>query len=844
MNPKKLPVYKERDKILKALKENQVIVVESPTGSGKTTQIPIILHEAGYTDRGVIGITQPRRIATLSVSDYMSVQLGVPMPGFVGYKMRFEDKTTPDTRLKIMTDGTLLQEMKTDPFLSKYAVLMVDEAHERSLNIDFILGLLKNVLKERPDFKVIISSATLNTQVFSRYFDNGMIVSIDTPVYPVQVYYEPPAKENDEEALVAKITDLVERVVSDRRKGDILVFLSGEKVIKETCQSLANCAISRKLHIVPLYGRLSKEEQEKVFDRTPFGKTKVVVSTNIAETSVTIDGITTVIDSGLGKMNFYNPRTFTSSLVESPVSQASSNQRKGRAGRTQPGECYRLYTPGDFEQRPQYTVEEIYRTDLAEVVLRMAELGIVDFYSFDFISSPGEKGIRGAVETLQLLEALDREMRVTPTGSKMLLFPLMPRHSRMIVEAVMRYPDVIREVIIATSFLSTNSPYLLPQGEEMEARQAHHVFRDENGDFVSYLRLFDAFIKAKDKVAFCERHYMDEKALREIVNIQEQLESIVGDSLGVPVSSGGSIEDFLCACARGLIQFICIKSGPRDYRSLTTDKIIIHPGSVMFKEDMPFLMAGEIVRTSRMYARSVSPLKKEWLRRIDPDLGARLIDLVDYGKGKKGRKDGKRDDRSRNGQGSSEGRDTSNNIFVGQTAFPVVRGKKGKKKARFEWKPLYQALSGMKPDSWPDYQNMRGSLWWNGIEVIDNGRVATIFNVVTSLNPQKDTVQGVSGKNYHIENPAHHRPLIDELENLLKLVLSGKRKKRSVGFVSLQNDGEGNFWFKSSRTFNQALNDSLDSLERLADQLPEDLDGTEWERVNRSYRKLDSLYTY
>ncbi len=836
MDPKKLPVYKERDKILSALENNQVIIVESPTGSGKTTQIPLILHEAGYTDRGVIGITQPRRIATLSVSDYIALQLGVTVPGFVGYKMRFEDQTVPETRLKIMTDGTLLQEMKTDPWLSKYSVLMVDEAHERSLNIDFILGLLKNILKERKDFKVIISSATLNTEAFSRYYADARIVTIDTPVYPVQVYYDPPFKEGDDEALVEKIVSLVERIVGDRRKGDILIFLSGEKVIKDTSTALMNSAVKRKLHLVPLYGRLAKEEQEKVFDKTPFGKTKVVVATNIAETSVTIDGITTVIDSGLCKMNFYNPRTFTSSLVESPVSQASCNQRKGRAGRTQPGSCYRLYPPGNFEERPLYTLEEIYRTDLAEVVLRMAELGIEDFYSFDFISSPGQKGIQGAIETLQLLDALDGDMKVTPTGSKMLYFPLMPRHARMIIEAILRYPDVVREVLIATAFLSTNSPFLLPLDEEMEARRAHHSFADENGDFVSYLRMFQAFENSQNKAKFCEKYYLDEKAMREIANIEEQLESIVGDTLGVPVSTGGPVEDFLCACARGLIQFICIRSGSRDYRSLTTDKIIIHPGSVMFKEQMPFLMAGEIVKTSRMYARSVSPLKKEWLRRIDPHIMGKLTELVDDRKGSRKRapQDGP----------SPRDRDTSNNVYVGQTAFPVVQGKNRKKAALFEWSKLYKALSSLKPDEIPDYQNMRGILHYDGMEIVSDGRVNMIFKVVQTINPKKDSMQGFPSKNFDLENPAHRQDLVSQLGTILNLVLSGKRKKKSVGFLSLQTDGARYYWFKSSPSFNKALNESLESLERLADLLPEDMGERDWEQVNRIYRRLDTLYTY
>lgn len=393
MKPHELPVYQQKQRILDMLEHNQVIVVESPTGSGKTTQLPIILHEAGYTASGMLGVTQPRRIAALSVSDFISRQLGKPMPGLVGYKMRFEDKTDASTRIKIMTDGILLQEMKLDPWLSKYSLLIVDEAHERSLNIDFILGLLKRVLSERHDFKIIVSSATINTELFSAYFDDAPVVKIDAITYPVTVVYDPPLIPASggslaaEEAMLDKIASITGRILSDGRSGDILVFLPGERAIKNCIDRLRIESWFKKLYILPLYGRLSKEEQERVFNLPPFGKKKMVISTNIAETSVTIDGITSVIDSGLAKLNFYNPHTFTSSLVEVPVSKASCNQRKGRAGRTREGSCYRLFERSDFESRQMYTTEEIYRTDLSEVVLRMAELGISEFEQFDFISS-------------------------------------------------------------------------------------------------------------------------------------------------------------------------------------------------------------------------------------------------------------------------------------------------------------------------------------------------------------------------------------------------------------------------------------------------------------------------
>ena len=640
---KSLPVYEQKQKILDCMENHQVVIVESPTGSGKTTQIPVILYEAGYATNGMIAVTQPRRIAALSVSEFIAKQMKTPYPGLVGYKMRFEDNTGADTRIKIMTDGILLQEMKLDPWLSKYSVVMVDEAHERSLNIDFILGLLKRVLRERSDFHVIVSSATMNTQAFSDYFDGAPIVSIDTITYPVSVIYDPieggatTATEAGCDILLSKICATVDRVLDNEEEdregngegsggnGGILIFLPGEKIIKDCVERLSICPFSRHLHILPLYGRLSKEEQERVFDDPPAGKKKVIVTTNIAETSVTIHDITTVIDSGLAKLNFYSPRTFTSSLNETPVSKASCNQRKGRAGRTHAGTCYRLYSRKDFEARPLYTTEEIYRTDLSEVVLRMSELGITDFFDFDFIASPGREGIIGAVDTLHMLGALDEDNCLSAIGKMMVLFPLEPRISRIIVESVMRFPEVIDKTLIAAAFLSANSPFLLPANEEMEARKAHHRFRDMQGDFGTYINLFNAYKQSDYKEKFCKKNYLDDRVLAEIDNIKWQLGQIVGEKLGLPIVEGsGSMSDYLCCIAAGMIQFVCIRTGRENYRSLTADHICIHPGSVMFRQDPLFIVAGEIVRTSRIFAMSVSPLTRPMLDTINPALFERL----------------------------------------------------------------------------------------------------------------------------------------------------------------------------------------------------------------------------
>ena len=633
---KKLPVYEQKQRILDTLKDNQVIVVQSPTGSGKTTQIPVILYEAGYAQSGMIAVTQPRRIAALSVSEFISKQLNTSYPGLVGYKMRFEDKTDATTKIKIMTDGILLQEMKLDPWLSKYSVIMVDEAHERSLNIDFVLGLLKRVLAERKDFRVIVSSATMNAEAFSAYFDGCPIVTIDTITYPVTLVYDPPSisastiTEAATDALLSKICNTVDRILDNNEPGGILIFLPGEKIIKDCLWKLDHSHFARKIFTLPLYGRLAKEEQEKVFDPAPFGKKKIIISTNIAETSVTISDITTVIDAGLAKLNFYNPRTFTSSLIETAISKASCNQRKGRAGRTQPGTCYRLYSRLDYDSRPLYTTEEIYRTDLSEVVLRMAELGITNFQDFDFISPPGKEGIIGAVDTLNMLKALDSDNSLSTIGKLMVEFPLEPRISRIIIEAIMKYPNVIEESLIAASFLSANSPFLLPPGEEMEARKAHHNFRDIQGDFVSYLNIFKGYTSCQNKEKFCKKNYLDERIMAEIENINVQLKDIVS-KMNIPISGGGNKSDYLCCIASGMIQFVCIRTGKGTYRSLTADHIYIHPSSVMFRQDPLFIVAGEIVRTSRMFAMSVSPMTKSLLYQLSPD----LLDLLEQSKGKK-----------------------------------------------------------------------------------------------------------------------------------------------------------------------------------------------------------------
>ncbi|MCL2443278.1 MAG: ATP-dependent RNA helicase [Treponema sp.] len=925
MNYIDLPVYKNQEKILSMLKNNQALVVESPTGSGKTTQLPVILYEAGYASSGIIGVTQPRRIAAVSVSEFIARQTETRIPGLIGYKMRFADKTNHETKIKIMTDGILLQEMKLDPWLSKYSLLVVDEAHERSLNIDFILGLLKRVLESRRDFKVIISSATINAEVFSEYFGNCPIVKIEAQRFPVTMVYdavnneqlimsneklgmrneqltvrgeqfavnrekktvyreqrtgnreqltenreerrgnreerrenkEKRTERNDnfrgnisaEEAILMKIEGIITRFISEKREGDILVFLSGEKMIKDCMNRLTFCSVGNFLHIVPLYGRLSKEEQEKVFENAQKGKTKVVISTNIAETSVTIDGITAVIDSGLAKLNWYNPRTFTSSLIESPISIASANQRKGRAGRTREGTCYRLYTRKDFERRSLYTTEEIFRTDLSEVILRMADLGITDFEDFDFIAAPEKAGIIGGIETLNLLDALENDRSLSNIGKLMTEFPLAPRQSRIIVEAILRYPDVIRETIIAAAFLSTQSPYILPPGEETDARQAHHRFRDDNGDFVSYIKLFKSYNDSTNRVKFCEKNYLDDRAMAEIVNVTAQLEEILA-SMKIPVHyragilSENEIDDYLCCIGRGMIQFVCVREGSRgtsrsretrnrmtSYHSLTENKIIIHPGSVMFRADPQFIVAGEIVRTSRMYAMSVSPLTKAVLHRIRPGLFAdygKIIDqkpasfaeiLKDQGSHQKKQK---------------KERDFTNNIKISGEVFEIITVK-GKKTVLLPWEKLVLVRDKIPTDT--IYKGIKGKIIINKQYNLLAGEK---LELILSLAPTLDA-EGVFSRRWPRKDSFNSQDdlcaLLKHLDNLAKPVI-WKKNSKDLGFLGLFTDEEGNYWLRASRGFHTSLNESLSSLESLIDELDEGVDIEQKHIVNQCYRRL------
>jgi RNA helicase HrpA len=805
---KQLPVYQHRQEILDALKDNQVIIVESPTGSGKTTQLPIILQEAGYADSLCVGITQPRRIATLSVCEFIKKQVN-DSDGYVGYKMRFEDTTVPSTRIKVMTDGILLMELKADPLLNNYGVILVDEAHERSLNIDFILGLLQDVMKKRADFKVIISSATINTKVFSEFFGNAPIISIDAQIYPIKVIYRPLQGENRDYQVEA-ITDIVINQAK-KKGGDILVFMSGEFDITTCVSALYMADTTKMLEIYPLFGRLSKEEQESVFNETTKGKTKVVVATNIAETSVTIDGITTVIDCGVAKINFYNQKDFTTSLVPLPTSRSSCEQRKGRAGRTAPGTCYRLYSEEDFKSRYAYGTEEILRTDLSEVVLRMSDLGIYDYEHFPFITRPKNSAVASAEQTLKFIGAIGEDRHLTQIGQLMCKFPLAPRHSRVIVEALVHYPDVLEEVLIAVSFLSTKNPFLLPPGEEEQSRAAHKRFNNSNyGDFVSYLNIFRQYtdnLSNESKMRFCKRSYLDFQGMQEILHVDEQLGEICGE-IGFPLTHGGNVRDYLSCIASGLLQYICVKNRGNMYKSLTADQVFIHPGSAYFRTPPQFIIAGEIVQTSRMYARAVSPLEKAWLDDISPNLFKQLMGFTQEEPKKLSRKD--REEQVK----IAKAKESKATVTVYRKTYPTVllNHKKDKQMAIIPLEDLaFLAQANEKAPKRP--KNFLSALLFRGFYI----HYADKFFSILELNGKIDTGKGI------LDNPPSgiftvddKKLLVDNLLWILALCKSKKDRKR-LGFVMLDQSGEGNFRFEYNNDCFDALDTSLYSLLQLSE---------------------------
>ncbi|MFH1216167.1 MAG: ATP-dependent RNA helicase HrpA [Pseudomonadota bacterium] len=647
--PADLPIAAEKNRIVEAIRANQVVVIAGDTGSGKSTQIPKMCLEAGRGKAKLIGCTQPRRLAATSVAERVREELG-PAAFLVGYKIRFLDRTGPDTRIKFMTDGILLAETQGDPLLTAYDTIIIDEAHERSLNIDFLLGILKKLLRKRADLKVIITSATIDTEKFSRAFDNAPVVEVCGRTYPVEIrYQEKPVSEGDESSPleIGYVEQAVDAVLDICRRdggGDMLVFMPTERDIRDTAEMLGKRFRNdagrlgikeREPEILPLFGRLSGADQNRIFRKSQ--ARKIVVSTNVAETSVTVPGIRFVVDTGLARISSYNVRARTTKLPVTAVSRASCDQRAGRCGRVGPGICVRLYSEEYYLARPQFTPPEIVRSNLAEVILRMIALNLGSPKSFPFIDPPMPRAINDGYNLLIELGALDRQRRLTDMGRVMARLPLDPRISRMIMAA--RENNCLREVVIIAAALSIQDPRIRPAENAKQADEAHGRFRSKQSDFVSFLHLWDHYDhlvgQEKSKSAlgrFCKKNFLSFQRLREWRDIHEQIWSqlatagskkrghlflksscLAKDETGPERDYGKGYAAIHQAVLSGNLRNIGLKKEKNIYQGGQNKELMIFPGSGLFNRAGQWIMAAELVETSRLYARTVAAIEPGWL---------------------------------------------------------------------------------------------------------------------------------------------------------------------------------------------------------------------------------------
>lgn len=624
--PEQLPVSQKKDEIAAAIRDHQVVIVAGETGSGKTTQIPKICVELGRGVRGMIGHTQPRRIAARTVAERVADELDTPLGEAVGWKVRFTDQVNPDaTFIKLMTDGILLAEIQTDRELRAYDTIIIDEAHERSLNIDFLLGYLAQLLPKRPDLKVVITSATIDPERFSRHFGDAPIIEVSGRTYPVEVRYRPLLEEDGDDAdrdQITAITDAVEELMAEG-KGDILVFLSGEREIRDTADALEKKKY-RFTEVLPLYARLSHAEQHRVFQQHT-GR-RIVLATNVAETSLTVPGIKYVIDPGFARISRYSHRTKVQRLPIEPISQASANQRKGRCGRTSDGICIRLYSEEDFEARPEFTDAEVLRTNLASVILQMTAAGLGDIEKFPFIDPPDHRNIRDGVQLLQELGALDPAQkdvrkRLTETGRKLAQLPVDPRLARMVLEADKN--GCVREVMVIAAALSIQDPRERPAEKQAQADQQHARFKDETSDFLAFLNLW-RYVREQQKERgsssfrrMCKQEYLNFLRIREWQDIYTQLRT-VAKQMGIHLNDQDAPEDRVhVSLLAGLLSHVGMKDvkegAKNEYLGARNAKFAIFPGSALFKKPPRFVMSAELVETSRLWARVNAKIEPEWV---------------------------------------------------------------------------------------------------------------------------------------------------------------------------------------------------------------------------------------
>ena len=624
--PENLPVVARREEILHAINNHQVVIICGETGSGKTTQLPKICLELARGVSGMIGHTQPRRIAARTVAARIAAELKSPMGHAVGYKVRFSDKVGADTYVKLMTDGILLAETQGDPGLQAYDTIIIDEAHERSLNIDFLLGYLKRLLPERSDLKLIVTSATIDAERFSVHFGNAPVIEVSGRMYPVEVRYRPIAIDDETDfGIQQSVLDAVDEVMRIGA-GDILLFLPGEREIRETSEALRKHHFERLkpsspgIEILPLFARLSFADQERVFK--PGNSRRIVLATNVAETSLTVPGIHYVIDTGMARINRYSYRNKVEQLQVEKISQASANQRAGRCGRVASGVCIRLFAEDDFLSRPQFTDPEILRSSLAAVILRMKSLKIGDVENFPFLQPPQPRMIADGYQLLAELGAVDDSNQLTSIGWRLARFPIDPKIARMILAA--KQENCLSEILIIASALSLQDPRDRPFERQDAADRAHQRFQDDRSDFLGFLKLWDYFdelLKHKKSnrklIAQCQENFISHRRMREWREIHGQLHVLVKELGFKPNQIPAGYEEIHRALLAGLLGNIGFKSeNDNEYQGARGIKFSIFPGSVLKKGKCKWIVAAELVETSKLYGRCVAKIDPSWLEKI------------------------------------------------------------------------------------------------------------------------------------------------------------------------------------------------------------------------------------
>ncbi|MEM6050043.1 ATP-dependent RNA helicase HrpA [Erwinia sp. P7711] len=621
--PENLPVSQKKQDIANAIRDNQVVIVAGETGSGKTTQLPKICLELGRGITGLIGHTQPRRLAARTVADRIADELETSLGGCIGYKVRFNDQVSETTQVKLMTDGILLAEIQQDRLLMQYDTIIIDEAHERSLNIDFLLGYLRELLPRRPDLKVIITSATIDPQRFSKHFNNAPVIEVSGRTYPVEVRYRPVVEEADDtdRDQLQAIFDAVDELGKESR-GDILIFMSGEREIRDTADALNRRDLAHT-EVLPLYARLSNAEQNRVF-QSHAGR-RIVLATNVAETSLTVPGIKYVIDPGTARISRYSFRTKVQRLPIEPVSQASANQRKGRCGRVSEGICIRLYSEEDFNNRPAFTDPEILRTNLASVILQMTALGLGDISAFPFVEAPDKRNIQDGVKLLEELGAItqseNQHYKLTASGRALAQLPVDPRLAKMVLEA-QRYACT-REVMIITAALSIQDPRERPAEKKQASDEKHARFADKESDFLSFVNLWN-YLQEQQKALsssqfrrLCKMEYLNYLRVREWQDIYTQLRQVVREQ-GIPLNSEpADFRGVHTALLTGLLSHIGQKDADKqEYTGARNARFAIFPGSGLFKKPPKWTMVAELVETSRLWGRIAARIDPEWIEPV------------------------------------------------------------------------------------------------------------------------------------------------------------------------------------------------------------------------------------